>query len=265
MKHTASPGSRAVLVVLAIVLASASATAAPIFVVALGKSVDLPEGWKVAEDAGERGMAFDAPTGERIEIAVWKPQLAAGEVLDAKRVAWEHLILLRRSCNFIPATEQKLASPLSPHAERVSGRADVDGKTWAGAFLACVLEGGRACVIGCFAPTDPGGTHSFALIDQLASAAAGVTAVPPSTLVTGRPGATQESGGATLGTETPAVGGGEGGATPALPLGGTPTRALQPGRRGRSRRRPSWLASAPSRPCRPGHAGVPRPDLPIRW
>jgi hypothetical protein len=89
--------------------------------------------------------------------------------------------------------------------------------------MASVLDGGRACVIGCFgefASADAGATHAFDLIDQLASAAAGVTAVPPSTLVTGRPGTTPESGGASLGTETPAVGGGEGGPTPAVPAGG---------------------------------------------
>jgi hypothetical protein len=220
MKHNASLRARAVLVVLAAALATVSATAAPIFVVSLGKSVVLPEGWKVAEDAGDRGMAFDTPTGERIEIAVWKPQLDTGETLDAKHVAWEHLILLRRSCNFIPEHEMKVDSPLAAHSLRVSGRAEIDGKTWGGAFMASVLDGGRACVIGCFgefASADAGATHAFDLIDQLASAAAGVTAVPPSTLVTGRPGTTPESGGASLGTETPAVGGGEGGPTPAVP------------------------------------------------
>lgn len=144
-------------------------------IVALGSSVKLPTGWKLIEDAGPRGCAFETPEGMRVEVVVWVPgPPAQGTLADERHVAWEHGVLLRRSCNFTSQRERQVPAPFGGQGLLVTGWARTGGRDWAGAFLAFVLDSRRACVIGSFAPAAAGieaATEAiFVLVEALRAA-----------------------------------------------------------------------------------------------
>ena len=124
------------------------AVASPVRVVALDASVALPHGWTLVEDLGPRGCAFQAPDGSRVEVVTW--ELSAPEA-DARHVAWEHRVLLQRSCGFRTSREEETKLPWGAQAVRVLGTTNEDGY-WSGVFLAFVAAPGKGCVIGSFVP-----------------------------------------------------------------------------------------------------------------
>ncbi len=124
-----------------------SASAATVRVVALGATARLPQGWVLVEDAGPRGCAFEIPGGGRLEVVVWQLSSPDG---DARNAAWEHGVLLSRSCGFRGQRETEVALPWQGKAVRVLGRTTDGNGAWSGAFVAFVPFPGEACVIGCF-------------------------------------------------------------------------------------------------------------------
>ncbi|MCX7600139.1 MAG: hypothetical protein N2512_14925 [Armatimonadetes bacterium] len=125
-------------------------------IVALDSTVKLPPGWKLIEDAGPRGCAFETPEGVRVDVVVWTPDPPAQGSWDERHAAWEHGILLKRSCDFTSRRERQVPGPLAGRGLLVSGRARAGEQEWAGAYLAFKLDARRACVIGSFAAATAG-------------------------------------------------------------------------------------------------------------
>jgi len=148
-----------------------------IHIVALGTTVKLPAGWKLVEDAGPKGCAFETPEGVRVDVVVWTPSPPAQGSYDERHAAWEHGILLKRSCDFASEREQQVPAPFGSKGLLVSGRARTGGQEWVGAYLAFLLDGSRACVIGSFAPqavgTEAAVEAIFALVEALHAAQQG--------------------------------------------------------------------------------------------
>lgn len=139
-------------------------------IVALDSTVELPGGWKLVEDAGPRGCAFETPEGVRVDVVVWVPRPPAQGSWDERHAAWEHGILLKRSCDFISRRERQVPGPLGGRGLLVSGRARTGEHEWAGAYLAFRLDAQRACVIGAFAPTFLGDETPTSAIFQFVAA-----------------------------------------------------------------------------------------------
>ncbi len=123
------------------------AWAAVVPIAALGVRIDLPAGWRVAQEAGERGCSLVTPDGSRVEVVTW--ELASANK-TATAAADEHLILLFRGFGFRVTSRQPSEGPQGQPAVAVAGMARVDGDVWSGYFLAFVLPSGRGCVVGSF-------------------------------------------------------------------------------------------------------------------
>jgi hypothetical protein len=141
--------------------------ASTVRIVALGATAHPPSEWVLQEDAGPRGCAFEVTNGGRLEVVVWELSVPHG---DARHAAWEHSILLQRSCGFRAQREEAISLPWGAQAVRVLGISRENG-SWAGAFLAFVVSPGKACVIGCFMP---GAEKIQAAADAVATFIAGL-------------------------------------------------------------------------------------------
>ncbi|MCD6351562.1 MAG: hypothetical protein J7M26_05540, partial [Armatimonadetes bacterium] len=147
---------------LAVTLASAGAVASTMRLVSLDAVVRLPSGWKMVEDAGPQGCALETPDGARVEVVRWKLSDPRG---DARTAAWEHTVLLMRSCGFRTSREDKIELPWLAQGLRIVGEATDGPGRWPGAFVAFAPEPGEGCVVGCFLPP-PGGRAEAAAVLQ---------------------------------------------------------------------------------------------------
>lgn len=133
-----------------------------IHLAAIDADVMLPGEWSIAEDAGPRGCAFQRPDGTRVEVVAW--QLSSPS-RDPARVAWEHVVLLRRACQFQPLGQRHVMLPWGGKGVQVKGRTGGQAAGWTGAFVAFLLPDGRGCVIGSFVPVEGGLREAVAVLE----------------------------------------------------------------------------------------------------